>query len=78
MVSTRETWDSKTNSTEVTVWKIEPMPIVTIRQSQNGYIDIRQSGTGNKLEIEDIENDKGSVYQGHILLYQTGSRMCTQ
>ena len=49
------------------------MPIVTISQSQNGYTDVRQSGTGNKLEIEDTSNDKGSVRQGDTLLHQTGS-----
>lgn len=71
MVSTRETLDSKTNSTKVTAWKIHTMPIVTVSQSQNGYLDVRQSGIGN--EIEDISNDKASVYQGGMLLYQMGS-----
>ena len=78
MVSTRETLDSKTNSTKVTAWKTYTMPIVTISHSQNGYIDVRQSGIGNKPEIEDIANDKGSVYQGDVLLYQMGSLRCTQ
>lgn len=76
MVLTRETLDSKHNSTKVTVWKIYTMPIVTISQSQNGYTDVRQSDW-NKLEMEYTSNDKGSVCQGDTFLCHTGSLMCT-